>query len=93
MPLVTDDLKQQVGLPPRIYRCRKLLCRLCSRWHGLFLLGILFREQNSGTGVLHRITDIGRDPWLVKEPSRTVKLKRADAASLKVTPLDFNGPE
>jgi len=49
-----------------------------------------YRTEDAGNGK-HRITDIGRDPWLVKELSGTVKLKRADAASLKVTALDFNG--
>jgi hypothetical protein len=49
-----------------------------------------FRTQPAGNGE-HRITDIGHDPWLVKELSGTVKLKRADAASLTVTALDFNG--
>jgi hypothetical protein len=38
-----------------------------------------------------RITNIGRDPWLVKELKGEVKLKRADAGKLKVTALDFNG--
>lgn len=38
-----------------------------------------------------RITNIGRDPWQVKRLSGRVALRRADAAELKVTPLDFNG--
>ncbi len=49
-----------------------------------------YRTEDAGNGN-HRITDIGRDPWLVKDLSGTIKMKRPDAASLKVTPLDFNG--
>jgi hypothetical protein len=49
-----------------------------------------FRTEEIENGK-HRIIDIGRDPWLVKELNGTVKLKRADAAKLKVTTLDLNG--
>ncbi|HZK80597.1 MAG TPA: hypothetical protein VFC46_06005, partial [Humisphaera sp.] len=49
-----------------------------------------YRTQEAGNG-MKRILDIGRNPWLVKDLSGTVKFKRADAASLKVTTLDFNG--
>lgn len=49
-----------------------------------------FRTEPAGNGQ-KRIVDIGRDPWLVKDLSGTVKFKRADSADLKVTPLDFNG--
>jgi hypothetical protein len=49
-----------------------------------------FATEETSTGE-HRITHIGRDPWLVKEFAGTVTFKRADVASLKVTPLDFNG--
>jgi hypothetical protein len=49
-----------------------------------------FRTQPTGNG-LHRITDIGRDPWLVKELTGTIKFHRTDAGSLAVTRLDFNG--
>ena len=49
-----------------------------------------FRTEDAGNGQ-HRIIDIGRDPWLVKELTGTVRLKRPDAARLKVTALDFNG--
>ena len=38
-----------------------------------------------------RIKSIGRDPWLVKELSGTVRFKRPDAGRLKVTALDANG--
>ncbi|HET6251399.1 MAG TPA: hypothetical protein VFE47_27185 [Tepidisphaeraceae bacterium] len=64
---------------------------------GKILLQVMAEERPSGyrtepTGNSEkRITSIGRDPWLVKDLSGTVKLKRPDAASLKVTPLDFNG--
>ena len=37
------------------------------------------------------LTNRGTSPLLVKEFAGTVALKRADAASLTVTPLDFNG--
>ncbi len=51
--------------------------------------------QSAGSGQagngLQRIVEIGRDPWLVKNLSGVVKFKRADAAQLKVTALDFNG--
>jgi hypothetical protein len=38
-----------------------------------------------------RIVNIGTDPWQVKEFAGTVRFKRADAAQLKVTALDFYG--
>ena len=38
-----------------------------------------------------RVVNIGKDPWQVKEFTGTVRFKRADAAQLKVTALDFNG--
>ena len=38
-----------------------------------------------------RIASIGRDPWMVKQFAGTVRLKRSDAATLKVTALDDNG--
>ena len=49
-----------------------------------------FRTEDAGNGQ-HRITDIGRDPWLIKELTGVVKFNRPDAADLKVTQLDFNG--
>jgi len=49
-----------------------------------------FRTADAGNGT-RRVTDIGRDPWRVKELSGVVSLKRADASGLKVTELDFNG--
>ncbi|HWE01145.1 MAG TPA: hypothetical protein VG326_01955 [Tepidisphaeraceae bacterium] len=49
-----------------------------------------FRTQETGNG-MKQITDIGHNPWLVKDLTGTVKFKRADAAKLKVTVLDFNG--
>ena len=49
-----------------------------------------FTTEPAGEGV-YRITNIGRDPWLVREFSGNVSFKRADAASLKVTALDING--
>jgi hypothetical protein len=49
-----------------------------------------FRTTDIGNDT-HRITDLGHDPWRVEELSGTVAFKRADAATLKVTALDFNG--
>lgn len=49
-----------------------------------------FATEVAGPDV-KRITNIGRDPWRVKRLSGRVALRRADAAQLKVTPLDFNG--
>jgi hypothetical protein len=49
-----------------------------------------FRTEDKGQGV-KRIVNIGADPWLVKELKGTVSFKRAVAARLKVTALDFNG--
>ena len=49
-----------------------------------------FETEAAGPNV-KKITNIGRDPWQVKSLSGTVAFKRADAAQLKVTALDFNG--
>jgi len=49
-----------------------------------------FKTEPAGQGV-QRITSIGQDPWLVCQLSGTVKLKRPDAAKLKVTALDYSG--
>jgi len=49
-----------------------------------------FQTEAAADGV-KRITNIGVNPWTIRELSGTVKFKRADAAKLKVTPLDFNG--
>jgi hypothetical protein len=38
-----------------------------------------------------RIVNIGQDPWMVKEVHGTVRLKRADAGSLRVFALDHAG--
>src|SRR4051812_22481738 len=61
------------------------------------LLQVMSEERESNqktepvsTGV-KRIANIGTDPWQVKELQGTVRFKRADAAELKVTALDFNG--
>ena len=60
------------------------------------LLQVMSEEKNSGfrtqpAGDVQRIVSIGRDPWLVRQISGTVKFKRADAAGLKVTALDHAG--
>jgi hypothetical protein len=49
-----------------------------------------FETEDAGNSV-KRITNIGRDPWQVKQLSGTVRFQRDDAARLKVTPLDFDG--
>ena len=49
-----------------------------------------FQTETVSEGV-KRIKNIGTDPWLVKELNGTIRFKRADAAQLKVTALDFNG--
>jgi len=53
------------------------------------------RESNRQTEQVNptvkRIVSIGTDPWQVRALEGTVRFKRADAAMLKVTALDFNG--
>ncbi|MBC8011526.1 MAG: hypothetical protein H7067_15685 [Burkholderiales bacterium] len=39
----------------------------------------------------YRVLDLGTNPWRFRQPAGTVTLNRPDAASLKVTALDFNG--
>jgi hypothetical protein len=48
-------------------------------------------QTEDGANGSKKIIAIGVDPWLVKQFSGTVSFKRADAAQLKVTALDFNG--
>jgi len=61
------------------------------------LLQVMSEEQPAGWQTQpapdgkRRITNIGHDPWMVKELSGTVKFKRPDATRLVVTALDFNG--
>jgi len=67
------------------------------RSSGRILLQVMSEEQTSGfqteavNSTTKRITNIGRDPWQVKNLRGTVSLKRPDSARLKVVPLDFNG--
>ncbi|HSI82660.1 MAG: hypothetical protein ACAI35_19585 [Candidatus Methylacidiphilales bacterium] len=49
-----------------------------------------FATEPAGNGVM-RITSIGQDPWLFREIRGSVKLKRADAAQLKITALNLEG--
>jgi hypothetical protein len=49
-----------------------------------------FQTEPAGDG-LKKILNLGRDPWMFKELTGTVRFKRADAAHLKITALDFNG--
>ena len=64
---------------------------------GKILLQVMSEEQSSGYQAepagegIKRILNIGTDPWQVKELRGTIRFKRADAAKLKVTALDFNG--
>jgi hypothetical protein len=61
------------------------------------LLQVMSEEKATGFetepagGQTLRIKSIGHDPWQVRELRGTVRLKRPDAAQLKVTALDFNG--
>ena len=61
------------------------------------LLQVMSEEQNSDWQTQDiganqkKIINIGHDPWMVKKLSGTVTFKRPDAATLKVTRLDFNG--
>ncbi len=64
---------------------------------GRMLLQVMSEEQETNhktelmTATVKRIVNIGIDPWQVRELRGTVRFKRADAAQLKVTALDFNG--
>ncbi|HTL16097.1 MAG TPA: hypothetical protein VL793_02615, partial [Patescibacteria group bacterium] len=49
------------------------------------------RKTEPVSPTVKRITSLGTDPWRIKELNGTVRFKRADAAKLKVTTLDFNG--
>jgi hypothetical protein len=49
-----------------------------------------FKTEPAGNG-LQRITNIGHDPWQIRQITGTVKLIRPDASHLKVTALDANG--
>jgi hypothetical protein len=61
------------------------------------LLQVMSEEQETNHQTepvnpnLKRIVNIGTDPWQVRALKGTVRFKRADAARLKVTALDFNG--
>ena len=61
------------------------------------LLQVMSEEKASGfatepaPGGELRIISIGSDPWLVRKFEGEVKLKRADAAKMKVSMLDDNG--
>jgi hypothetical protein len=63
---------------------------------GRMLLQVVSEENNYGwensaaTG-LREIKSLGAMPLVVKNIEGTVSFKRADAANLKITPLDFNG--
>jgi hypothetical protein len=49
-----------------------------------------FTTEDAGSGKL-RITSIGTDPWLFRNAEGTVAFKRANADTLRIQPLDFNG--
>jgi hypothetical protein len=46
-----------------------------------------FRTESLGERQ-QRIVSIGENPWLVRQPTGRVRLKRSDAARLRVTALD-----
>jgi hypothetical protein len=64
---------------------------------GRMLLQVMSEEQATNfkteplSSTEKRIVNIGTDPWQVRELSGTVRFKRADAAQLKITALDFIG--
>ena len=64
---------------------------------GKILLQVMSEEKETNFQTelvspnLKRIVNIGTEPWLVKELRGTIRFKRADAAQLQVTALDFNG--
>ena len=49
-----------------------------------------FVEEPTADGLL-KIIKQGEDPWIIRDITGTVKLRRPDASSLKVTGLDGNG--
>lgn len=49
------------------------------------------RQHEEVAANVKRLVNIGRDPWMVKALKGQLRFKRADAAQLRVTPLDFNG--
>ncbi len=49
------------------------------------------RQTELVSPTVKRLVNIGTDPWRVRALEGTVRFKRADAAKLKVTALDFNG--
>jgi hypothetical protein len=60
------------------------------------LLQVMSEESNYGWQTsaeegVREITNLGAAPLVVRNLQGTVSLKRADAAQLKVTALDFNG--
>jgi hypothetical protein len=64
---------------------------------GKILLQVMSEEKATGFQTeltspnVQRITSLGHDPWLVRELSGEVGVKRPDASRLTVTALDFNG--
>ncbi|HSU52465.1 MAG TPA: hypothetical protein VLT36_00230, partial [Candidatus Dormibacteraeota bacterium] len=64
---------------------------------GRILLQVMSEEKNAdfqteaAADGVKRISNAGVDPWMVKELKGKVRFKRADAAKLTVSVLDFNG--
>lgn len=64
---------------------------------GQMLLQVMTEERPSrfqtdkGPNGIQKIVNIGTDPWLFKPIEGTVRFKRADAAQLRITPLDHYG--
>jgi hypothetical protein len=48
-------------------------------------------QTDKGPNGIQKIVNIGTDPWLFKPIEGTVRFKRADAAQLRITPLDHYG--
>jgi hypothetical protein len=60
------------------------------------LLQVMSEEKPAGfvtepAGNLLKIVNIGHDPWMVKNLDGKIRFKRANAKSLRIQPLDFNG--
>ncbi len=49
-----------------------------------------FATESTGSG-RRKILNIGTDPWLMRQLSGQVRLKRPDATTMKAMPLDING--
>ena len=61
------------------------------------LLQVMSEEQSSGFktqpvgGQVKKIVNIGKDPWMIRALSGTLRFKLPQAAELQIQPLDFSG--